>query len=183
MPDLELPAVLAARVRAAPARAGTCRVVAVDGPSGAGKSTLATALAAELRAQIVQLDELIPGWGGLTAGPVITLRDVVRPIADGRDGGYRRYDWHRGEYAEWQPVAQAAFLVIEGCGAGARDLAAYLSLLVWVDAGRELRFERGIARDGEAFRPYWTRWEEDSQALFASEDTRARADALIDGSG
>jgi uridine kinase len=183
MPDLDLPVVLAGRVRAAPARAGTCRIVAVDGPSGAGKSTLAAALGAELAAQVVQLDQLIPGWDGLTEGPLITLRDVVRPIAEGRDGGYRRYDWHRGEYAEWRPVPQAAFLLIEGCGAGARDLAAYLSLLVWVDAGRELRFERGIARDGETFRPYWTRWEEDSQALFAAEGTQARADVVVDGTG
>ncbi|MDP9220586.1 MAG: AAA family ATPase [Actinomycetota bacterium] len=181
MPDVELPAVLARRAREIPARAGTCRIVAVDGPSGAGKSTLADAIAAELGAQVVRLDDLIPGWDGLTAGPAITLRDVVRPIAGGNDGGYRRYDWHRGEYAEWRPVPLAEHLVVEGCGAGVRDLAAYVSLLVWVEAERELRFERGIARDGQAFLPHWTKWEKDSQALFAVEQTRQRADVVVDG--
>ena len=48
MPEVDLPASLARRVRAAPARAGGCRIFAVDGFSGVGKSTLASAVAAEL---------------------------------------------------------------------------------------------------------------------------------------
>jgi uridine kinase len=181
MPEVALPVTLARRLRDAPARAGECRILAVDGPSGAGKSSLAAAVAAELGAQIVPLDDLIPGWGGLRAGPELARRDVVEPIAAGRDGSYRRYDWVRGEYAEWHPVPRAEHLVIEGCGAGARDLAAYLSLLVWVDADIELRFERGMARDGETFRPHWTAWERESQAFFAQERIRERADVLVDG--
>jgi AAA domain len=181
MSEVDLPAALARRVRAAPPRAGGCRILAVDGPSGAGKSTLASGVAAELGAQVVQLDELIPGWEGLRAGPVLARRDVVEPIALGRDGGYRRYDWVRKEYAEWQAVPRADHLVIEGCGAGALELTPYLSLLVWVDADVGLRFQRGIARDGEAFRPHWTAWELESQEFFAQQRTRERADVLVDG--
>jgi uridine kinase len=183
MPEVGLPAALARRVRAAPARAGECRILGVDGPSGAGKSTLAAAVAAQLGAQVVQLDELIPGWDGLRAGPVLARRDVVEPIALGRDGSYRRFDWVRKDYAEWHAVPLAEHLVIEGCGAGARGLAPYLSLLVWVDADVELRFERGITRDGEAFRPHWTAWERESQEFFAQERTRERADVVVDDPG
>src|SRR5690242_8278895 len=103
MPEVELPAALARRVQAAPARAGRCRVVAVDGPSGSGKSTLAQSLASELTAQVVEVDQLIPGWDGLLAGPSIVRRDILDPIARGVDGGYRRYDWVDGAYAEWCP--------------------------------------------------------------------------------
>jgi uridine kinase len=181
MPEVDLPVALARRVREAPARAGECRILGVDGPSGAGKSTLAAAVAAELGAQVVQLDELIPGWDGLRAGPVLARRDIVEPIALGGDGSYRRYDWVRKEYAEWQAVPRAEHLVIEGCGAGAHDLAPYLSLLVWVDTDVELRFERGMARDGEAFRPHWTAWERESQEFFAQERTLERADVVVDG--
>jgi dephospho-CoA kinase len=181
MPDVSLPVALAGRVRAAPARAGSTRVVAVDGPSGAGKSSLATALAGELSAQVVPIDDLIPGWDGVAAGPAIMLRDVVQPLSLGRDGAYRRYDWLTHQYAELQAVPLADVVVLDGCGCGSRGLAPYLSLLVWVDAPRELRFERGIARDGDAFRPHWAAWERDSQALFAAEGTAARADVVIDG--
>src|SRR5664279_4003979 len=111
MPEVELPVALARRLLETPPRAGTCRVLAVDGPTGAGKSTLAAAIAAELGAQVVQLDDLIPGWDGLRAGAAIVLRDVVEPIARGADGGYRRYDWHQGEYADWCRVPRADHLV------------------------------------------------------------------------
>ena len=181
MPDLSLPATLAWRLRDSPPRAGTCRVLAVDGPSGAGKSTLANAVAAELDAQVVRIDDLIPGWDGLDVAAPIVVRDVLEPIAAGRDGAFRRYDWDRHEYAEWQPVPLAAYLVVEGCASGSRIVAPHLSLLVWVDAPLELRFERGMERDGETFRPYWERWEEQSSALFAAEGTALRADVLVDG--
>jgi uridine kinase len=181
MPDVELPALLARRLHAAPPQAGRCRFLAVDGPSGSGKSTLAAAVATELGAQVVEVDQLIPGWGGLRAGPPILLRDVVEPIARGTDGGYRRYDWVQGQYAEWCPVPRAAHLVVEGCGAGDRQLAAYLSLLVWVEADLELRFERGVARDGETFRPHWEAWERETEAMFAEQRTRERADVVVDG--
>jgi hypothetical protein len=183
VPEVSLPADLAGRVRGAPPRAGTCRVVAVDGPSGAGKSTLAAAVGSALGAQVVRVDDLIPGWDGLSVASGIVRRDVLEPLTRGEDGGYRRYDWDRGAYAEWCPVPLAPYLVVEGCASGSSELAPYLSLLVWVDAPLELRFARGMERDGETFRPHWERWEADSQALFAREGTAARADMRIDGSG
>lgn len=181
MPDLDLPDVLARRLRAAPARTATGRVVAVDGPSGAGKSTLATALAGRLPAQVVVIDDLMPGWAGLAAALETLRRDVLEPLADGRAGRYLRYDWLAGRFAEPHDVPVAPFLVIEGCGCGARDLAPYLSLLVWVDADHDARYERAMARDGEVFRPHWARWEAETQALFAREGTAARADVVVDG--
>jgi uridine kinase len=183
VPDPTVVASLARRARAAPARADGCRVVAVDGPSGAGKSTLADALGLELGAQVVRVDDLIPGWSGLDVAAPIVVRDILEPLARGADGGYRRYDWDRKEYAEWQTVPPAAYLVVEGCASGSRVAAAYLALLVWVEAPIELRFERGMARDGETFRPYWERWEAQSSALFAAEHTRERADVMVDGRG
>ncbi len=182
MPEVSLPVSLARRVRRSPPSAGRCRVVAVDGPSGAGKTTLADALGHELGAQVVHVDDLIPGWDGLTAGPGIVARDILQPLTRGEDGGYLRYDWVEGRYAEWQPVPQADHLVLDGCGSGARAIAVHLALLVWVDADREVRFERGIARDGETFRPHWTAWEQASQTMFAAEDTAARADVRVTGS-
>jgi len=44
-----------------------------------------------------------------------------------------------------------------------------------------VRLARGIARDGAALRPQWLRWQEQEAAEFAGQDTRARADLLIDG--
>jgi Cytidylate kinase len=181
VPDLDLPDVLARRLRAAPARTGTVRVAAVDGPSGAGKSTLAAALAGRLGAPVVVVDDLMPGWAGLAAALDTVRTQVLAPLAEGAAGHYRRYDWLAGRFAELHEVPVAAYLVVEGCGSGGRSLAPYLSLLVWVDLDHDVRYARAMARDGETFRPHWARWEAETQALFAREGTAARADVVVDG--
>jgi uridine kinase len=156
-------------------------VVAIDGPSGSGKSTLATALAARLGgAQVVRMDDIYPGWEGL-ADAVPHLHDwVLAPLARGERAAYRRFDWDAGEYAEWHEVPAAPVLVVEGVAAGASLLAAYESVLVWVEAARGVRFERGMERDGEGYRPHWERWAEQEHAHFAADGTRARADLVVD---
>jgi dephospho-CoA kinase len=59
----------------------------------------------------------------------------------------------------------------------------YAAVGVWVEADREVRFARGIARDGETYRPHWERWARQEDALFAADRTRDRADVVLDTSG
>ena len=207
--DETLPQVAATAARvarlalAAPPRAGTTRVVAVDGPSGSGKTTLAAAIARALGdtagtggtggtdgtdgtgdpAPVVHLDDIYPGWDGLADAVPRLLEWVLEPLAAGLPARYRRFDWPADEYAEWHAVRDAGALVVEGVTCGARACEPYLSLLVWVEAPRDLRFRRGMERDGEAYRPYWERWARQEDAHFAAENTRRRADVVVDGSG
>jgi hypothetical protein len=39
---------------------------------------------------------------------------------------------------------------------------------------------RGIARDGEAFRPHWQRWARQEEQVFGADQNRERADLVID---
>ena len=168
---------------ARPATLGRTRLVVVDGPAGSGKSTLAAAIA-ELapEARVVHMDDLYDGWTGL--GSVSRqLNTLVRPLALGRPGFYRRYDWHRGEYAETVDVEPPPLLVLEGVGSGAAELTAFITVLVWVTAPRPLRRERGLERDGEALAPQWDGWMRQEDALFASQRTAERADLVVDGTG
>ena len=175
------------RVRAAPVRAGHTRVLAIDGPSGAGKTTLAAAIRTALDdagpVPVVHLDSIYPGWDGLAAGVSRLVEWVLHPLAEGRPVRYRRYDWDRDRYAEWievPTVPAPPILIVEGVGAGALPCAPYLSLLVWLDAPAKLRFERGIARDGEAYRPHWQRWADQEDRYFAEHDPRGRADLRLE---
>ncbi|MGH8775634.1 MAG: uridine kinase family protein [Jiangellaceae bacterium] len=172
---------VAARVRESAPRARTTRVVSIDGPGGSGKSTLAARLAPLLGAPVVHMDDVYPGWDGLAAaGPL--LRDwILQPLAAGRPVRYQRYDWSLEAYGDWLAVPTGDVLVVEGCGSGSRIVAQYLSLLLWVEASREVRFTRGIERDGEAYLPLWVRWAAQEDALFAAENTRERSDLRIDG--
>jgi uridine kinase len=169
-------------VHATPPRCGRTRLVCVDGPSGSGKTSFAARLAGALGgAPVLHMDDVYPGWDGLDA-VVPLLRDlVVAPLAAQRPARYRRWDWDRDTYAEEHDLGTPPVLVVEGVGAGSRPVTGRSVLLVWLEAPLDERFRRGIARDGETYRPHWERWARQEVAHFATEGTRARADLLLDG--
>lgn len=160
------------------------RLVCVDGPAGSGKTTLATQLALRFACQVVHLDDLYEGWEAGPDGGARRLAEwVIEALEAGRPGRYLRYDWGRGEYAEAHDVEPAPVLVVEGCGAGARQVDGRAALRVWVEADDAVRLSRGLARDGSDAREYWLRWMADERTHYAVERTRERADVRLDGVG
>ncbi len=173
---------VAARVLTTPPRCGATRLVCVDGPSGSGKTVLAARLARALAdPPLVHMDDLYPGWDGLAAAVDLLDARVVAQLGAGRPARCPRYDWHRGRYAEERDLGTPPLLVVEGAGSGARVVAAAAVLLIWVAAPADVRRRRGIARDGEAYRPHWDRWAAQERDHFAAEHTRRRADLHVDG--
>lgn len=171
---------------ARPATLGAGRMVCIDGPAGSGKTTLAdslAALAAEagLTAAVVHTDDLLDGWGGLPTLGERLRRQVVEPLAAGRGTRYERYDWHVGAFTTWVSLPVVDLLVLEGVGAADPTHAEQSTVVVWVEAPKELRLARGIARDGEAIRPFWERWVPEEDVLHAEHRTHARADLHVDG--
>ncbi len=170
-----------------PPTLGPTRFVCVDGPASAGKTTLGRALrtAAEVRASVrlLHMDDMYEGWHGLGSVSARVERDLVEALRHGRPGRYQRYDWHLQRFAEWHTVEPVDLLVLEGVGSGARSYHRLVTALVWVDAPRDLRIARGIERDGQSVLPHWLAWMDDEEVLFAREDTRARADVVVDGTG
>jgi uridine kinase len=166
---------------------GGGRLVCVDGPAGSGKTTFAQALANGFdklnrhgAARLLHTDDLIEGWSGLS-GLTAQLEGILRPLADGHPGSYRRYDWVEGTFAETITVESCPLLVIEGVGSGAARFDDLRTLLVWVEAPYDERLRRGLERDGDAFAPHWEQWALDEADLFAREHTRERADLHLDG--
>jgi len=177
---------LAGVVRAAAPRLGTVRLVVVDGPAGSGKTTLAAALAASLRVSgteiaVFHLDDIYDGWAGLDGVGERFAAWVLEPLADGRPGRYRRYDWAAGEFAEWCDLPVPDVLIVDGCGAAQRCVDDVATLRIWVEAPAALRLERGIARGGEAMRAEWLGWMALEAEHFERESTRERADVVVDG--
>ena len=127
-------------------------VVAVDGPSGAGKTTLTRELRRRLDGPpVIHLDAVYPGWDGLAQTPAILHDHVLAPLARGERAAYQRFDWEADRFAEEYVVPPAPLLVVEGCGAGAWPGFGYVSVLIWVEASRDDRYARAMARDGETY--------------------------------
>jgi uridine kinase len=174
-----------------PATLGSGRLVSIDGPAGSGKSTLARTLADaydERRrdeggaepARVLHMDDLFEGWSGL-ATVSDQLDTVLRPLAGGRAGHYRRYDWFEDAWAETVLVPPGPLLVVEGVGSGAARFDDVRTLLVWIEAPYDERMRRGLDRDGDVFAAHWEQWARDEEAVFAREQTRERADLVVDG--
>jgi hypothetical protein len=177
---------------ARPPTLGQGRLVCLDGPAGSGKTTLSHAVASgfdklnqreppsRARSRLVHMDDLVEGWGGL-AGVTAQLEGILRPLAAGQPGSYRRYDWLDGAFAETVTVEPCPLLVLEGVGSGAARFDDVRTLLVWVEAPYDERLRRGLERDGDAFAPHWEQWAADEADLFAREGTRERASLRVDG--
>jgi energy-coupling factor transporter ATP-binding protein EcfA2 len=156
------------------------RLICVDGPAGSGKTTLADEIAELSGAPVLHMDDMFEGWDGL---PRITeqLQTLLRPLADGRSGTYRRWDWPANDWAETVLVPPAPLLVLEGVGSGSAEVADLVTVLAWVEVPYDLRMARGLERGGVGVAENWQKWATDEQALFAREDTRERADVVLDG--
>jgi uridine kinase len=173
-----------------PATLGAGHLVSIDGPAGSGKSTLARALADAFDekarhdgrdpARVLHMDDLFEGWSGLDTVDD-QLDSVLRPLGSGRAGHYRRYDWFDDDWAETVLVTPCPLLVVEGVGSGAARFDDLRTLLVWIEAPYDDRMRRGLERDGDAFADHWEQWARDEEAVFTREQTRERADLLVDG--
>jgi energy-coupling factor transporter ATP-binding protein EcfA2 len=173
LPDLLLE--LALRARAS----GPRPVVVIDGRSGSGKTTLAEALAPLIDgAQLVQLDDLYPGWDGLAAASQAVVATVLRPTAP----GYRRWDWERSCPSTWRALDPALPLVIEGAGSLTPASARLGTFRVWVELDEATRRARVAQRaDAAAYAPWWSTWAAQEEAHLAAHDPRGLADLVVEG--
>lgn len=162
---------------------GTTTVIAVDGPAGSGKTTLAGALAAQVDAQLVHMDDLYLGWSGLEQSATRLREEILAPLWLGRVGRYRRYDWHAEELAEHHEVTPGGTLVVEGVGCVRAGTRGFFSVIVWVQADDAMRLARGLARDGAGAEAHWRDWMRQEREVFARAGTRDLADVRVDAWG
>lgn len=160
-------------------------VLLIDGRSGSGKTYLARQLG-DAGAQLLHLDLLYPGWGGLAHGS----QSVAAALDAGR---YHRYDWAAAAFEdEWTEIDPTRQLIIEGCGAiteanlaaakrwaagaeippGACALASAAAetavRALWLECDDALRKQRALDRDGAVFAPHWDDWAAQEHAHFAA---------------
>ena len=187
------------KARAAP------ELVAIDGRSGSGKSTLANILHRALPSSaVVHLDDIpsSASWRGSEAQKTIQtdpvpegcsyfdwterlLENIVMPYKAGQPINYRPEawdDWRRPEGGISIP-ADCSTLLIEGVGAGRRELTHLVDASIWVQADFEEARRRGIVRDGgsaESAR-LWDRFEAQELPFLAEQVPWERATVIVAG--
>jgi len=158
-------------------------IVAVDGRSGSGKTSLSAAIARRNpEIMVLAIENFYAGWAGLNAGPGRLTEQVLIPWASGRPARARYWDWQKQHFnAREQEIALPASgrVLIEGCGAGAREIARFTSALIWLDADTDVRYERAMARERHVFEPYWHMWSQQEARMLRREKTPERADLRL----
>ena len=160
------------------------RLVAVDGRSGSGKSTLAGQLRAAVPgAAVVHTDDVawhhsFFDWAELLA------QGVLEPLRRGESVSFRPPAWReRGRPGAIEVAAGCPLVLLEGVGAGRRELAGLLDAAVWVQADVARAEERGIARDGgdQAAIDFWHEWQAEELPFLADQRPWERAVAVVSG--
>jgi hypothetical protein len=159
---------------------GPC-VIAVDGRSGAGKSTFAARVAEAVGGvAIVHSDDV--AWHHSFFGWADLMRSgVLAPLRRGEDVAYRPPAWdERGRPGAIEASAGCAAVVVEGVGAGRRDLADLVDVLVWVQSDAHEARARGIERDGGDV-AFWDEWEREEVPFLDRHRPWERADLIVAG--
>ncbi|MET3163357.1 UNVERIFIED_ORG: anthranilate synthase component 1/para-aminobenzoate synthetase [Arthrobacter sp. UYEF10] len=158
-------------------------IIAIDGRSGAGKTTLAIELAAQLRnhhkVALFHLEDIYPGWNGLTAGIERYVSTVLTPLSRAEPATWTSWDWDRHYDGDTRVTLPAEIVIIEGVGAAAADARPMLSAVIWADAPDDIRRKRALDRDGGTYEPFWDQWAEQENAWLAADDVRRQADIRV----
>lgn len=161
------------------------RLIAVDGRSGSGK----TAFAARLRrflagAVVIEVDDFL-NWSDLNDWWLRLENEALAPLLAGDPARFRTRDWNTDPLGKgldgWREVDPAHTIIVEGVTSSRASIADKLSMSFWVEAPPDVRMARGIARDGEAMRPFWQDWMRLEDEFFALDDAPGRATYLIAG--
>lgn len=153
-------------------------LVGIGGRGGAGKTTLARAIPG---AEVVSTDEF---WNGREFELSRLRREVFDPLVAGSAAAFGSFDWEAQKVRGSRTVEPRGIVVVEGVCALHHMFRDDYALRVWVEAPREVRLARGVARDGEGARATWEEiWMPMEDRYVERDDPVAAADLIVDGTG
>lgn len=123
-------------------------ILAVDGRSNNGKTTLAVRISQAVPAAIVVHTDDI-AWRHSRFGWADLLVDgILVPVHQGRAVRYRPPRWvEHGRPGAIEVPAGCPLLIVEGDGAGRREVAHLLDALIWVQSDEREAEKRRLSRD------------------------------------
>jgi len=191
-----LSTIVNAVTRQGPDRSSSGRplVLAVDGRSNNGKTTVAARIGEMVPGSVViHTDDI--AWEYSRFGWADLLIDgILVPVHQGQAVSYRPPRWdERGREGSIQVPARCPLLIIEGDGAGRREVAHLIDALIWVQADEREAARRGAARaasppaadlanqavDGAPFDEEG--WMAEEMPFNAAQRTWERADVIVCG--
>ncbi len=165
---------------------GRPRIVAVDGRSGSGKTTLAERVRTAVPgAEVVHTDD-IAWWHSRFGWHDLMIDGVLEPLHRGQSVHYQPPAWpSHGRAGQIDVSATASVVIIEGVGAGRRELNHLLDAMVWLQSDDGEAERRGMLRGGSdaATRERWREWMTEEIPFLAADRPWERATIIVAGTG
>ncbi|MEM7734279.1 MAG: hypothetical protein AAF267_00675 [Deinococcota bacterium] len=159
-------------------------VIAIDGRSGGGKSTLASILADALPNSALLHTDDIAWHHSFFDWQDILIEHVLKPLTANIAVSYRPEAWqHHGRAGAIEIPFTSQFVILEGVGAGRRELSNYVSQLIWVQSDSIQARLQGVARDegGTDVEAFWDEWLASERPFLADQQPWLRADRVVLG--
>jgi hypothetical protein len=163
---------------------GRSPVLAIDGRSSSGKTTLARRLQDAIPGAATVHTDDVAWWHSPFGWTELLAQGVLEPLRRGRSVVYRPPAWEeRDRPGAIEVPAGAGLIIVEGVGAGRRELAELLDGIVWVQADRELTERRDAARvaAGEIGADAYAQWMREERPFVAEQRAWERAFAVVAG--
>jgi hypothetical protein len=161
-------------------------VLAVDGRSNAGKTTLATRIRQVVPGSaVVHTDDI--AWSHSRFGWAdLLIEGILEPVHEGRAVSYRPPRWvEHGREGSIEVPATCALLVIEGDGAGRKEVAHLLDALIWVQSDEREAERRVLGRIGKPNEAptlwHHREWMAEERPFNIAQRTWERADVVVCG--
>jgi len=163
---------------------GRPAVLAVDGRSASGKTTLAAHLSSAVPSSAVVHTDDIAWHHSVFDWVDLLVSGVLVPVRQGLAVSYRPPAWDaHGRPGAVTVPAGCRLVIVEGVGAGRRELAPFLDGTIWVETDVSVTARRDAARiaAGETTRADYESWMAEEEPFVAEQRTWERAFTIVDG--
>ena len=165
----------------------------IDGRCTSGKSTLAKAVAEELDAVLIHMDNFFlrpeqrtPERYAEPGGNVDYERfieEVLTPLKKGEAFDYRPFDCRTMSLSEPVHVPSHTIVVIEGSYSMRPELREFYDLKVFLDVSSEEQMERVKKRNPDKVEAFRTKWIPYEEKYFSTYNIRNACDIIINTTG
>jgi energy-coupling factor transporter ATP-binding protein EcfA2 len=160
------------------------RIVAVDGRTASGKTTLARRLAGVVASPALVHTDDIAWWHSAFDWSALMADGVLAPVRRAEAVSFRPPAWEaRGRAGAVTVARDTSLLIIEGAGAGRREIVDLIDAVIWVQSDRVIRDRREAARvaAGETTADVSKSWMSEEVPFIADQRPWERAMVVVSG--